>query len=234
MHPHWIYLERGASVSPPCLALLLWQTTIFCQRHGSLIIHFSPGLAVSTPQVPYRWEKWFTNEHLLIRFGPHTLNRITGAVAGPPEDFVPRSEGLRSSKSSWMNHSFNTWICVTFNSAVQEPADPGKTGKPSRRVDIRGRDAEHLAYLELHSWVLRSLKQRHPQHWKGGQVARGRVLQLRVWGMWEEKKFVLKCCKCCHFYCENIGKNLLFPKKEKNWVGLFLLCAVPSGSQHQL
>lgn len=118
MHPHWIYLERGASVSPPCLALLLWQTTIFCQRHGSLIIHFSPGLAVSTPQVPYRWEKWFTNEHLLIRFGPHTLNKSQRLWLGHLKTLCPDQRGLdRVKAAEWTTLSIHgsVWLSTLLS-----------------------------------------------------------------------------------------------------------------------
>lgn len=57
VHPHCLYLERDApTVPPPCRYRWFVKTTIFCQRHGSPNTHFSPGPAVSTHPLPYRWE----------------------------------------------------------------------------------------------------------------------------------------------------------------------------------
>ena len=56
------------------------KTTVFCQKHEYTNTHVSPGLAVSSYQVLYRW-----NEQMLWGFEPNTLNGITEGVAGPLE-----------------------------------------------------------------------------------------------------------------------------------------------------
>lgn len=142
-----------------------------------------------------------------------------------------------------MNPFSTTWTCVTFNFAGQEPTDLCKAGQLLRRVEIKGRDVEQLPCLELHPWVLRSLKQSctltPTTNTEEGVRQRGVKFSKWEFGKLREKYLYLKVANVVTSVNEsNLSlkkkKYYCFIKKRKTGYSSFLLLAVLRGSQLQL